>query len=85
MWFLAYNDQIRFLDRLKLITKAMKGLPPDCNLGKALAAALTERQARLDGLQKEQEPVIAASIAARESERGSVCRRLQGLGGAHGA
>jgi hypothetical protein len=64
---LAYNDQIRFLDRLKLIAKAMKGLPPDTNLGKALAAALTEGGRGLTALQKEQEPVIAAGIAARKA------------------
>ena len=64
---LAYNDQIRFLDRLKLIAKAMKGLPPDTNLGKALAAALTEGGRGLKALQNEQEPVIAAGIAARKA------------------
>jgi len=33
---LAYKDQIKFLDRLKLIAKAMKGLPLDTNLANAL-------------------------------------------------
>ena len=37
---LAYKDQIEFLDRLKRIAKAMKGLPPDTNLARALAGAL---------------------------------------------
>jgi len=39
---LAYKDQIKFLDRLKLVVNAMKGLPPDTNFAQALAAALTE-------------------------------------------
>jgi hypothetical protein len=64
---LAYNDQIKFLDRLKLIAKAMKGLAPGTNLAKALAVALTEGGRGLRALQKEQEPVIAAGIAARKA------------------
>ena len=64
---LAYNDQIRFLDRLKLIAKAMKGLPPDTNLARTLAAALTEGGRGLKALQKEQQPVIAAGVAARKA------------------
>ena len=34
---LAYRDQIKFLDRLKLVVNAMKGLPPDTNFAQALA------------------------------------------------
>ena len=64
---LAYSDQIRFLDRLKLIAKAMKGLPPDTNLARTLAAALTEGGRGLKALQKEQQPVIAAGVAARKA------------------
>ncbi len=64
---LAYKDQIKFLDRLKLIAKAMKGLPPDTNLAKALVTALTEGGRALKALEKEQEPVIAAGIAARKA------------------
>ena len=64
---LAYNDQIRFLDRLKLIAKAMKGLPPDTNLARTLAAALTEGGRGLKALQKEQQPAIAAGVAARKA------------------
>ena len=64
---LAYKDQIKFLDRLKLVVKAMKGLPPDTNFAQALAAALTEGARALKALEKEQEPVIAAGIAARKA------------------
>jgi hypothetical protein len=64
---LAYKDQIKFLDRLKLIAKAMKGLPPDTNLAKALVTALTEGGRALKALEKEQEPVIAAGVAARKA------------------
>jgi hypothetical protein len=64
---LAYNDQIRFLDRLKLIAKAMTGLPPGTNLARTLAAALTEGGRGLKALQKEQQPVIAAGVAARKA------------------
>ena len=61
---LAYKDQIKFLDRLKLVVNAMKGLPPDTNFAQALAAALTEGARALKALEKEQEPMIAAGIAA---------------------
>jgi hypothetical protein len=64
---LAYRDQIKFIDRLKLIAKAMKGLGLDTTLGKALVAALTEGGRALKALEKEQEPVIAAGIAARRA------------------
>ena len=64
---LAYKDQIKFLDRLKLIAKALKGLPPDTNLAKALVTALTEGGRALKALEKEQEPVIAAGVAARKA------------------
>jgi hypothetical protein len=64
---LAYRDQIKFLDRLKLIAKAMKGLALDTSLTKALVAALTEGRRALKALEKEQEPVIAAGIAARKA------------------
>jgi hypothetical protein len=64
---LAYRDQIKFIDRLKLIAKAMKGLGLDTTLGKALVAALTEGGRSLKALEKEQEPVIAAGIAARKA------------------
>ena len=81
---LAYRDQIKFLDRLKLIAKAMKGLGPDTTFAKALVAALAEGGRALKTLEKEQEPVIASRHSREESERGSVYRRLQGLEGAHG-
>jgi hypothetical protein len=64
---LAYRDQIKFLDRLKLIAKAMKGLGPDTTLAKALLAALAEGGRTLKALEQEQEPVIAAGIAARKA------------------
>ena len=64
---LAYRDQIKFLDRLKLIAKALKGLPPDTNFAKALVTALTEGGRALKALEKEQEPVIAAGVAARKA------------------
>jgi hypothetical protein len=64
---LAYRDQIKFLDRLRLIAKAMKGLGPDTTLAKALVAALTEGGRALKALEKEQEPVIAAGMAARKA------------------
>jgi hypothetical protein len=63
---LAYKEQIEFLDRLKLVVKAMKGLPPDTNFAQALAAAITEGALALKALEKEQEPMIAAGIAARK-------------------
>jgi len=64
---LAYKDQIKFLDRLKLVVNAMKGLPPDTNFAQALAAALTEGARALKALEKEQEPMIAAGIAASKA------------------
>ena len=64
---LAYKDQIKFIDRLKLIAKAMNGLPLDANLAKALVAALAEGGRALNALEKEQGPVIAAGIAARKA------------------
>jgi hypothetical protein len=66
---LAYRDQIKFIDRLKLIAKAMKGLGLDTALGKALVAALTEGGRSLKALEKDQEPVIAAGIAARKASK----------------
>ena len=67
--FLAYGDQIKFLGRLKLIVKAMKGLPPDTTFSKALAAALEEGWRALKVFEKEQEPVITAGLAARKASR----------------
>ena len=64
---LAYRDQIKFLDRLKLIARAMRGLGPDTTLAKALVAALAEGGRALKALEKEQEPVIATGIAARKA------------------
>ena len=64
---LAYRDQIKFIDRLKLIAKAMKGLGLDTTLAKALLAALAEGGRALKALEEEQEPVIAAGIAARKA------------------
>ena len=64
---LAYKEQIEFLDRLKLVVKAMKGLPPDTNFAQALAAAMTEGVRALQALEKEQEPMIAAGVAARKA------------------
>ena len=66
---LAYRDQIKFLDRLKLIAKAMRGLGPDTTLAKALVAALAEGGRALKTLEKEQEPVIAAGTAARKASK----------------
>ena len=45
----------------------MKGLPPDTNLAQALAAAITEGARALKALEKEQEPMIAAGIAASKT------------------
>jgi hypothetical protein len=39
---LAYKEQIEFLDRLRLVVKAMKGLPPDTKFAQALTAAIRE-------------------------------------------
>jgi len=64
---LAYKEQIEVLDRLKLIVKAMKGLPPNTNFAQALAAAITEGARALRALEKEQEPMIAAGIAASKA------------------
>ena len=64
---LAYTDQIKFLERLKLIAKALKGLGVDTPLAKALVTALAEGGRALKALEKEQEPVIAAGIAARKA------------------
>jgi hypothetical protein len=64
---LAYREQIKFLDRLKLIAKATKGLGPDTTLAKALVTALTEGGRALKALEEEQEPVIAAGMAARKA------------------
>ena len=64
---LAYKEQIEFLDRLKLVVKAMKGLPPDTNFAQALVAAITEGARTLKALEKEQEPMIAAGIAASKA------------------
>ena len=64
---LAYRDQIKFLDRLKLIAKAMRGLGLDTPLAKALLTALTEGGRALKALEKEQEPVIAAGMTARKA------------------
>ncbi len=62
-----YKEQIEFLDRLKLVVKAMKGLPPDTNFAQALAAAIAEGARALKALEKEQEPMIAAGIAASKT------------------
>ena len=64
---LAYREQIKFLDRLKLIAKATKGLGPDTTLAKALVTALTEGGRALKALEEEQEPVIAAGMGARKA------------------
>ena len=64
---LAYKEQIEFLDRLKLVVRAMKGLPPDTNFAQALAAAITEGARALQAPEKQQEPMIAAGIAARKA------------------
>ena len=39
---LAYKEQLKLLDRLKLLVSAMKGLPPDTNFARTLTAAITE-------------------------------------------
>jgi hypothetical protein len=62
------------LDRLKLMLKAW-GL--DTPLATALVIALAEGGRSLKALEEQQQPVIAAGMAARQ---GSVQRRLQGLG-----
>jgi hypothetical protein len=67
--FLAYGDQITFLNRLKLIVKAMKGLPPHAKFTKALAVALKEGWRALKAFEKEQEPIIAAGVVARKASR----------------
>jgi len=66
---MACSDQINLVDRLKLLVKAMKGLPPGTKFAQALAAALTEGRRALKALEKEQEPVISAGLAAREASR----------------
>ena len=43
------------------------GLPPHTNFAQALAAALKEGGRALKALEQEQEPVIAAGIAARKA------------------
>jgi hypothetical protein len=74
---LAYNDQIKFLDRLKLIAKAMRGLAPDTNFAQALATALREGGRALKALEQEQEPVIAAGIAARKTSGEAYTKALK--------
>ena len=64
---LAYKEQLKLLDRLKLLVSAMKGLPPDTNFARALTAAVTEGALALKALEKEQEPIIAAGIAAKKA------------------
>ena len=64
---LAYKEQIRLLDRLKLVVNAMRGLPPHTNFAQALAAAIAEGAQALKALEKKQAPVIAAGIAARKA------------------
>jgi Trp operon repressor len=64
---LAYKEQLKLLDRLKLVVKAMRGLPPDTNFAQALAAAIAEGARALKVLEKQQEAIIAASIAARKA------------------
>lgn len=64
---LAFKEQIKLLDRLKLLVNAMKGLPPDTTFAQALAAAITEGARALKALEKEQEPIVAAGIAARKA------------------
>ena len=66
---MACGDQIKLVDRLKLLVKAMKGLPPGTKFAQALAAALTEGGRALKALEKEQEPVISAGLAARKASR----------------
>ena len=64
---LAYREQIKLLDRLKLVVSAMKGLPPDSNFAQALTEAITEGARALKALEKKQAPTIAAGIAARNA------------------
>lgn len=64
---LAYREQIKLLDRLKLVANAMKGLAPDTSFAQAVADAITEGAWALEALEKEQEPIIAAGIAARKA------------------
>ena len=45
------------------------GLPPHTNFAQALAAALKEGGRALKALEQEQEPVIAAGIAAEKQAR----------------
>ncbi len=45
----------------------MKGLPPDTNFAQALAAAIREGARALKALEKQQEPMIAAGVAARKA------------------
>jgi hypothetical protein len=66
---LAYNEQIKLLARLRLIVEAMRGLPPDTNFAQTLAAALKEGGRALKALEQEQEPAIAAGIAARKASQ----------------
>ena len=61
---LAYKDQVKFLDRLKLVVEALRHLPPESNFAQALAVALVEGARALNALEKEQAPMIAAGIAA---------------------
>ena len=43
---LAYKEQIKLLDRLKLLASAMKGLRPDTNFARALTARLLKAYGR---------------------------------------
>ena len=63
----AYKEQITLLDRLKLVVGAMKGLPPDTRFAQALTAAIEEGARALKALEKQQEPIIAAGVAAKKA------------------
>ena len=64
---LACKEQIELLDRLKLLVSVMKGLRPDTDFARALTAAITEGARTLKALEKEQEPIIAAGVAAKKA------------------
>ena len=46
---LVYRDQIKFLDRLKLVVNAMKGLPPDYEFRPGSGRRAYRRRAGVEG------------------------------------
>ncbi len=74
---LAYKEQLKLVDRLKLLVSAMKGLPPETNFARALTTAIAEGARALKALEKDQEPVIAAGIAAKKASADAFAAALK--------